>query len=197
MDQQMQDLIDQIRDLVKAFKSTSSTGTSGSSMADKSINQLINALGQLSVKLDGTKRTRAEELQAMKRFAANVNRATTAQEAQAEAIANNIKKQKDAADAAAEAARKSALSAEELAAEQKAALQQQIKEESKARNAMLRDSINTQRRSKSSSREVFDELNATGGSLELLKDRFLNLGGDSLSAKENAAHKYLLNHLVI
>ena len=112
----MQDLIDQIRDLVKAFKSTSSTGTSGSSMADKSINQLINALGQLSVKLDGTKRTRAEELQAMKRFAANVNRATTAQEAQAEAIANNIKKQKDAADAAAEAARKSALSAEELAA---------------------------------------------------------------------------------
>ena len=179
----MQDLIDQIRDLVKAFKSTSSTGTSGSSMADKSINQLINALGQLSVKLDGTKRTRAEELQAMKRFAANVNRATTAQEAQAEAIANNIKKQKDAADAAAEAARKSALSAEELAAEQKAALQQQIKEESKARNAMLRDSINTQRRSKSSSREVFDELNATGGSLELLKDRFLNLGGDSLSAQ--------------
>jgi len=172
-----------MRDLAKAFRSTSGTGASGSAMADKSVNQPINALGQLSTKLDGTKRTRAEELQAMKRFAANVNRATNAQEAQAEAIANNIKRQKDAADAAAESARKSALSAEELAAEQKAALRQQIQEESKARNNMLRDSINNQRRTASSSREVFDELNSTGGSLELLKGKFLDLGGNSLNAQ--------------
>ena len=100
MDQQLQDLVDQMRDLVKTLKSTSGTaGTASTGMGDRAVTQLINALGQLATKLDGTTRSRAEEMQAMKRFAANVNRATTQQEKQQQAIDKNLQRIRDEAEA--------------------------------------------------------------------------------------------------
>ena len=189
MDQQLQDLIDQMRDLVKVLKVTSgtptttSTGKTGADSSGQNVTKLINALGQLAVKLDGTKRTRAEEMQAMKRFAANVNRATTAQDAQADAIAKNIQKTKDEAAARAEASRIAMLSAKDLAAEQLAAQQRAEQDQKKARNNSLSDAINAQRRSTSTSRQVFDEMSLAGSSADLLKNKFLDLGGNSLKAQ--------------
>jgi len=188
MDQQLQDLIDQMRDLVKVLKVTSgtpitSTGKTGADSSGQNVTKLINALGQLAVKLDGTKRTRAEEMQAMKRFAANVNRATTAQDAQADAIAKNIQKIKDEAAARAEASRIAMLSAKDLAAEQLAAQQRAEQDQKKSRNNSLTDAINAQRRSSSTSRQVFDEMSMVGSSADLLKNKFLDLGGDSLKAQ--------------
>ena len=189
MDQQLQDLIDQMRDLVKVLKVTSgtptttSTGKTGADSSGQNVTKLINALGQLAVKLDGTRRTRAEEMQAMKRFAANVNRATTAQDAQADAIAKNIQKTKDEAAARAEASRIAMLSAKDLAAEQLAAQQRAEQDQKKARNNSLTDAINSQRRNSSTSRKVFDEMSMAGSSADLLKNKFLDLGGDSLKAQ--------------
>ena len=189
MDQQIQDLIDQMRDLVKVLKATSGTptttgaGKTSATSSDQSVTKLINALGQLAVKLDGTKRTRAEEMQAMKRFAANVNRATTAQDAQAEAIAKNIQKTKDEAAARAEASRIAMLSAKDLAAEQLAAQQRAEQDQKKARNNSLADAISASRRNTSSSRQVFDEMSMAGSSADLLKNKFLDLGGNSLKAQ--------------
>jgi hypothetical protein len=188
MDQQLQDLIDQMRDLVKVLKVTSGTpttsqGKTGADSSGQNVTKLINALGQLAVKLDGTRRTRAEEMQAMKRFAANVNRATTAQDAQADAIAKNIQKTKDEAAARAEASRIAMLSAKDLAAEQLAAQQRAEQDQKKARNNSLSDAINAQRRSTSTSRQVFDEMSMAGSSADLLKNKFLDLGGDSLKAQ--------------
>jgi hypothetical protein len=179
MDQQLQDLVDQMRDLVRTLKSTSGTAGTGTGMGDRAVTQLINALGQLSTKLDGTTRTRAEEMQAMKRFAANVNRATTQQEKQQQAIDKNLQRIRDEAEARKEAARLTKMSAEELAAYQR----QQRDKESKALNNLMRDRVEGARRDRSSSRDVFDALNSTGGSVELLKGKFLDLGGNSLAAQ--------------
>jgi len=180
----MQDLIDQLRDLVKSLGKTSSTGLAGQgAITDSGINKLINALGQVTTKLDGVKRTRAEEMQAMKRFTANVNRASKEQAEQADEIAKNIQKTKEEADARAEAARIAKLSAKELAEEQAAAAADNIKRERQIRNDGLKNLISDSRRQTSSSRAVFDELSTTGGSLELLKNKFLDLGGDSLKAQ--------------
>ena len=118
MDPQLQDLIIQMQELIRTLKSTSGTSASGSTVkgtgpaSDKTVNSLINALGKLSVKLDGTKRTRAEEEKAMKRFTADVNRASTAQEKQAEAIKKEIEKRK-------EAALRSKMTADEIAKREK------------------------------------------------------------------------------
>jgi hypothetical protein len=183
MDQQIQDLIDQMRDLVKSLKATSGTAATGSGMADNSVNKLINALGQVAVKLDGTKRTRAEELQAMKRFAANVNRATKQQDAQAEAVAKNIQKTKEASAAQAEAARIARLSSAQIAQERLDAEKKRKADETKARNETLKDRVNDARRASSSSRALFDEVNSAGSSVDLLKTRFLDLGGNSLTAQ--------------
>ena len=184
MDQQTQDLIDQLRDLVKTLGKTSSTGTAGQgAITDSSINKLINALGQVTTKLDGVRRTRAEEMQAMKRFTANVNRASKEQAEQADEIAKNIQKTKEEAYARSEAARISRLSAKELAEEQATATASNIKRERQVRNDGLKNLISDTRRQSSSSRAVFDELGTTGGSLALLQNKFLDLGGDSVKAQ--------------
>ena len=119
MDPQIQELIDRMRELVNTMRETSKTGAVNNDKArsdtdplaksfTRNVDRLITSLGILSVKLDGTSRTRAEEEHAAKRFTANVNRATKAQDQQNAAIEENIKAQ-----------RRAAMTADELAAEQK------------------------------------------------------------------------------
>ena len=119
MDPQIQELIDRMRELVNTMRETSKTGAVNNDKArsdtdplaksfTRNVDRLITSLGMLSVKLDGTSRTRAEEEHAAKRFTANVNRATKAQNQQNAAIEENIKAQKRAA-----------MTADEIAAEQK------------------------------------------------------------------------------
>lgn len=118
MDPQIQELIDRMRELVITMRETSKTGAVNNDKArsdtdplaksfTRNVDRLITSLGMLSVKLDGTSRTRAEEEHAAKRFTANVNRATKAQDQQNAAIEENIKAQ-----------RRAAMTADEIAAEQ-------------------------------------------------------------------------------
>jgi hypothetical protein len=119
VDPQIQELIDRMRELVNTMRETSKTGAVNNDKArsdtdplaksfTRNVDRLITSLGMLSVKLDGTSRTRAGEEHAAKRFTANVNRATKAQDQQNAAIEENIKAQ-----------RRAAMTADEIAAEQK------------------------------------------------------------------------------
>ena len=131
MDPQIQELIDRMRELVITMRETSKTGAVNNNKVEtggdaaksftRNVDRLITSLGILSVKLDGTSRTRAEEQHAAKRFTANVNRATKAQDQQNAAIEENIKAQ-----------RRAAMTADELAAEQKKIAQDAASDAAKA-----------------------------------------------------------------
>jgi muramidase (phage lysozyme) len=189
MDPQLQDLIIQMQELIRTLKSTSGTSASGSTVkgtgpaSDKTVNSLINALGKLAVKLDGTKRTRAEEEKAMKRFTADVNRASTAQEKQAEAIKKEIEKRK-------EAALRSKMTAEEIAKREKDLADEKKKifdDEKKAAKQRELDkkteAVRGVAQAKSSSQQLFDTYSTLGSGTDLLKTRFFDLAGSSMGGQ--------------
>jgi murein DD-endopeptidase MepM/ murein hydrolase activator NlpD/predicted chitinase len=178
--QKINDLIDEIRSLVKALGTggaSSGGASSGGSkaMTDKSAAQLVAALGVLASKLGGAARNRKEEIRAANDFANSVTVAARRAEKQA-------KKSEDFANAAAANAkqlRRASLSAKQIANEQAAA----AKKQKDADNAALAASISNQRRQTSSSREVFEAAKQASGGLGRLNDKFLDLGKGSVAAQ--------------
>ena len=96
-EQQLNDLIYELRDLTQTLRPlTSTAGTAGTKagggMSDRGVDRLITAIGKLAVSLDKSSTNKDIELQ---KFTAEVNNATDAQEAlatQAEETAKTIKK---------------------------------------------------------------------------------------------------------
>ena len=71
MDQDLRDLVEQLRELTRnldAIKPSGAASGGTTQNLDRGIDRMIAALAQLSVKLDGTKRTRAAEEEAVKHF---------------------------------------------------------------------------------------------------------------------------------
>jgi muramidase (phage lysozyme) len=187
MDQELRDLVEQMRQLIPVLQGMSKTpGSTGNQSAEnmtRGLDRMVVALGQLAVKLDTTKKTRRDEEEAVKKFAKAV-----------EKTANNIdeenKERKAATDALEaeikareEATRKSKLSREAQEQEDKDRALKKTKDEAAQRNQDTKLNIEKNRRSSSSSRELFDSLSSTGGSAEILKNKFLDLGGDSMVAQ--------------
>jgi predicted chitinase len=187
MDQELRDLVDQMRQLIPVLQGMNKPpGTSGNQSADKmtrGVDRMVVALGQLVVKLDTTKRTQREENEAVKKFANAVER--TAKNL------DNENKEREAATAALEkeikareeADRRSKMSREAQDQEDKDRALKKAKSEEEQRNRDIKSRNYESRQSKSSSRELFDSLSSTGGSAEILKNKFLDLGGDSLVAQ--------------
>ena len=173
-EQQLNDLIYELRDLTQTLRPlTSTAGTAGTKagggMSDRGVDRLITAIGKLAVSLDKSSTNKDIELQ---KFTAEVNNATDAQEALAKQAEDAAKAIKQAADDQAEAMRKAGLSAVELAKEQKAADKQQRKDEADSTFKNLRFA-------QSSSAKLWETLGSTGGSAEVLKTKFFDLAGDS------------------
>jgi muramidase (phage lysozyme) len=189
MDPQLQDLIIQMQELVRTLKSTSGTSASGSTVkgtgpaSDKTVNALINALGKLAVKLDGTKRTRAEEQKAMKRFTADVNRATTAQEKQVNAIKDEIEKRKEAALRNKLTAEEIAKREKDLADEKKKTLDNEKKAAKQREVDKKREDVRGATQARSSSQQLFDTYSSLGSGTDLLKTRFFDLAGSSMGGQ--------------
>ena len=187
-EQQLSDLIYELRDLTQTLRPLSGTsGTTGinsatgsSGMSDRGVDRLITAIGQLAVSLDKSSTNKDIELQ---KFTAEVNNAADAQEAlatQATATAIAIKQ---AADDQAEAMRKAGLSAEELAKEQQKAQKQKDKDDATSANTKISGDLKNLRFAQSSSAKLWETLGSTGGSAEVLKTKFANLAGASMPAQ--------------
>ena len=176
-EQQLNDLIYELRDLTQTLRPlTSTAGTAGTAgtkagggMSDRGVDRLIAAIGTLAVGLDKNSKNKDIELQ---KFTAEVNNATDAQEALAAQAEDAAKAIKQAADDQAEAMRRAGLSAEELAKEQKVAEKQKRKDEADSTFKNLRFA-------QSSSAKLWETLGSTGGSAEVLKTKFFDLAGDS------------------
>ena len=143
-EQQLNDLIYELRDLTQILRPlTSTTGTAGTKegggMSDRGVDRLINAIGKLAVSLDKSSTNKDIELQ---KFTAEVNNATDAQEALAKQAEDAAKAIKQAADDQAEAMRKAGLSAEELAKEQKIADKNKRKDKHKRQKTKWRQRKN-------------------------------------------------------
>ena len=187
MDQELRDLVEQMRQLIPVLQGMNKPpGTAGTQSADsmtRGVDRMVVALGQLVVKLDATKRTQRQEDEAVKKFANAVER--TARNL------DNENKEREAATAALEAeikareeaTRRSKLSQQGREQEDKDQALKKAKDEAEQRNRDTKLSIEQNRKSSSSSKELFDSLSTTGGSAEILKNKFLNLGGDSLVAQ--------------
>jgi hypothetical protein len=187
MDQELRDLVDQMRQLIPVLQGMNKPpGTAGNQPADnmtRGVDRMVVALGQLVVKLDATKKSQRQEDEAVKKFANAVER--TAKNI------DNENKEREAATAALEkeikareeATRRSKLSQQGREQEDKDQALKKAKDEAEQRNRDTKLSIEQNRKSSSSSKELFDSLSSTGGSAEILKNKFLNLGGDSLVAQ--------------
>ena len=184
-EQQLNDLIYELRDLTQTLRPlTSTAGTAGTKagggMSDRGVDRLITAIGKLAVSLDKSSTNKDIELQ---KFTAEVNNATDAQEAlatQAEETAKAIKK---AADDQAEAMRKAGLSAEELAKEQQKAQKEKQKADAADATSKISAKFKEQRFAQSSSAKLWEAMGNTGGAAEVLKTKFFDLGGESLVAQ--------------
>lgn len=187
MDQELRDLVEQMRQLIPVLQGMNKPpGTSSNQPADKmsrGVDRMVVALGQLVVKLDATKRTRREEDEAVKKFAnavertaRNLDNENKEREAATAALEKEIKAREEAIK---EEIRRSRLSQQGREQEDKENAKQAVEQ----RNRDVKLSIEQNRRSSSTSRELFDSLSSTGGSAEILKNKFLDLGGDSLKAQ--------------
>lgn len=184
MDQELRELVLQMQELVPALQAISKRPgeSSGSTGMDRSIDKLIVALGQLAVKLDTSKKTRIAEEEAVKQFAKSVDKTT-------EAIDEENKQRKAATDKLKEEIkdreedlRLSKLSKAEREREERERKAKEAKEMAAVSNQKARAQAEEMRRVKGSSQELFDSLSTTGGSAEILKAKFLSLGGESVGA---------------
>lgn len=149
--------------------------------------KLILALAKLSTKLDGESRNRQQEERAMQRFTDDVNRAQKAQEAQTEAVKQNIAAAEAEAKARAEAARLASRTQAEIDQERLEAERARTADEKQRRdqartsqNRKLIDHVRDQRYQRDTTRSVFEQFSYTGGMAERLKNNFLDLSGNSL-----------------
>jgi predicted chitinase len=187
MDQELRDLVEQMRQLIPVLQGMNKPpGTSSNQPADKmsrGVDRMVVALGQLVVKLDATKKTQHEEQEAVKKFAnavertaRNLDNENKEREATTDALKEEIK-------ARLEANRRSKLTELQRDKEDNDRRIQEVTEKAKARNLHLREEARNLSQSKSSSAELFDSLSSTGGSAEVLKGKFYDLADNSMSAQ--------------
>jgi hypothetical protein len=178
VDPQIQELIERMRELVATIAATSKTSTVGNrsdapggdaaKAFTRGSDKIVNAMATLALKLDGRARTTREETLAVNRFAKQVEKITSKQDAAAKKIA-------DAAEAAA-AALRTTTEAATLAARSS----QQIAADNRSENIKRAgENAKTARQGKDGLAGVFKEFENLGTGSQLLKDKFMSLGGNS------------------
>lgn len=185
MDQELRDLVLQMQELVPALRAISKRPgeSSGSASPDRSMDKLIVALGQLTVKLDNTKRTRAAEDEAVKQFAKSVNKTTEAIDKEAKAREESIKAEEKRQKEKEELDRRSKMSQLERDKED---YERQLKKQKEDRDNTVkkaREEADLQRRSRGSVEGLFDNLSSVGSSTDVLKTKLTSLGGESVGAQ--------------
>ncbi len=209
MDQQLLDLIEELRRLVPVLNSMSATrGTEDTKSGERGTDKIVNALARLSATMDTNNRTRAQQDRAMGEFVKEVDKATDAQEALRKAQATATKTAEEAAAAQREVARRATLSQAELAIEDKKA--REVNRRAENQSALA--SIEAQNRQRTAAGQYVDEmfrgltvssmfnkkLEAMAGESVALNIAFRTLGAavsgamDTLGAFASATGKFLM-----
>ncbi len=170
------ELVRDLKELIPLLRNLGSTPTTKTG-TDQGVERIINALGKLNATIKGQTTTRAEEQKAMKRFVADVDRATKAQQEQADQIEKDLKTQKELADTYEEALRLNKLTNEERKKQF-----DQDKKKSNFESAVSSVKQNTQKKETQSWAHVMDTYSQTATAGGVLKDRFESMGGTSLGA---------------
>ena len=197
-EQKLNDLIESIKNLIDLLKKSPGQQAAGG-LPDKGVDRLVRAMGVLSSKMDGTARTRKEEIRAAEDFSKSVEVAANRAEKQSAAVERNTQKIKDEIAARDENTRRSTLTSKQIAEEASKA----AGKAAAAQNKLIADEINANRQKQASSREVFSAARNMGGGLSQLNESFLNLGGNSniagaglqlLSAGASGATKAIIGY---
>lgn len=190
MDQDLRDLVEQMRQLIPVLQGMSGTGaTSPNKTTDsgdrvvRSVDRMVVALGQLAVRLDTTKKTRAAEEEAVKKFTKAVENTADKLDEEEKQRQAAIKKLEEETKAREEAIRRSKLTQKEREEEDKQERLRNAKEAVALRGKAAKEQADDLKRTTSSSAAMFDSLSTVGSGADLLKTKFFNLGGDSLAAQ--------------
>jgi muramidase (phage lysozyme) len=190
MDQELRDLVLEMRQLIPVLQNISGTqATSPKNAADgtermvRSVDRVVVALGQLAVKLDTTKKTRREEEDAIKKFANAVEKTAnkldnenTERQAATNALEAEIKARE-------ELVRRSKLTRDQAEKEDRDNALRKAKEQNDAQVKENRQKADELKKAKASSTEMFDAFAASGSASDLLKTKFFDLAGDSMLAQ--------------
>ena len=190
MDQELRDLVEQMRQLIPVLQNISGTGatsprtaTDGTERVVRSVDRVVVALGALAVKLDTSKRTRVSEEEAIKKFTKSIEKTAEKldeEEKERQAAINKLEEETKARE---EAIRRSKLTREQAEKEDRERAQRKAKEDADAQARDTRHKADELRKAKASSTEMFDAFAASGSASELLRSNFLNLAGDSMGAQ--------------
>lgn len=185
MDQDLRDLVEQMRQLIPVLQSMRGTGaTSGGSANDMSrgVDKMVVAMAKLAATLDTSKKTKLSEEEAIKKFTKAVDKTTESIDKEEKERQAAIKKLEEEVKARDEAIRRSKLSQQEREREDQALAAKKAKEAAANSNKEAKENADKFRRSSSSSKDLYDSLSSAGSGADVLKGQFLNLGGDSLKA---------------
>lgn len=190
MDQELRDLVVQIRDLIPVLQNISGTGaTSPKTAADgtervvRSVDRVVVALGALATKLDTSKRTRTAEEEAIKKFTKSIEKTAEKLDEEEKERQSAIAKIEEETKAREEFIRKSKLSHEQLEKEERERALRKAKQQADAQAKDTKQKVDDLRKAKATSTEMFDAFAASGSASELLRSNFLNLAGDSMGAQ--------------
>jgi muramidase (phage lysozyme) len=190
MDQELRDLVEQMRQLIPVLQNISGTGATspknavdGTERMVRSVDRVVVALGALAVKLDTSKKNRVTEQEAIEKFTKAVEKTAGKLDEEEKERQAAIDKLEEEAKAREEAIRKSKLSQEQLIKEEREQAQQRAKAETEARSKNVRRQAEDLNKAQASSAVMFDAFAASGSASELLKTRFFDLAGDSIAAQ--------------
>ena len=186
MEKQVEELVYQLRELIPTLKGLGPSPGTGGGTASKtasSTDRLIVALGKLSTQLSGTKKSAAAEARDMEEFVKSVDKTTTKLDEQAAALKASADEIEKEANLRKETARRAALSQKERAAEEQKDREKEKKEKNDARNKELQGKITEARYGTSTSKNLYDQMSHLGDPIELLKTKFLDMSGSSMSTQ--------------
>lgn len=150
-ERQIDDLIDQLRDLVPELRSFTRTGTTG--IGNDGTNKLINAIGLLAINVNKTSKVYKNEAASLQKFSAKVDRATKEQEDLAK-VSAKLKVQ--TADAV--------------------AVQRDLNVGRRQESEALKRGIHDRMRDRSTSADLFREFGQGINATSLLRDKFEQFG---------------------
>jgi len=185
VDPQIQELIERMRELVDIIRSTSKIGLDKDDKDDKvetggdaakaftrGSDKIVNAMATLAVKLEGKAKTAAAEERAVNKFAEQVEKVTATQDSAAKIIAEAAAAAAKALAEANEAARLAARTDQQIAADKRSANIKKLGEDAQAAKKSL-----------TRTEQVWKDFEDLGSGSQLLKDKFMSLGGNSMTAR--------------
>jgi len=191
MEKQVEELVYQLRELIPTLKGLGpSPGTGGGGTASKtasktasSTDRLIVALGQLSARLEKGKMSRKAENKAVEEFTKSVEKSAKALDEEANAVAKREAARQKILEDQKKAADRAAMTQKERDAEDRKDREKEKKEKNDARNTELQGKITAARYGTSASKNLYDQMSHLGDPIELLKTKFLDMHGSSMSTQ--------------